>query len=356
MSDIDERSETYKTVLARLSASVAEEEDLEKLLDNILEQIRDATGAVACELLLYHGEMNILYSHKAATTPEAWGLMDTKRSLANKALEELKTQYVPDVRESGYQSSFPGARGLLSVPLIVGGRMYGVLNIGVPKVNGFTNEDIFWIDIIATFIGGLLVVVHLKERVFDLHRQLIDSMSMSMGEKDPSYAGHADRVSAYATAIAQTMDLPPGVVADVERSGFLHDIGKIGVNPVILTKPAKLTDEEFEEVKKHTILGRFILKPLGFLPRVLEGIATHHERWDGQGYPKGLKAQEIPVEGRILAVAEAFDVMTSDQPYHEALPLESAVNEIKQESGKQFDPDVVTALCSAIDEGLEIDD
>lgn len=355
MSDIDERCDAYKTVLARLSATVAEEEDLEKLLDNILDHIKDAAGAVACELLLYHGEMNILYPHKSETTPEAWGLMDTKRGLANKAMEELKTQYIADIRESGYQSSFPGARGLLSVPLIVGGRMYGVLNIGVPKINGLTNTDIFWIDIIATYIGGLLVVVHLKERVFDLHRQLIDSMSTCMGEVDPSYAGHANRVSAYAVAIATTMNLPPGVVADVERSGFLHDIGKIGVDSFILTKPAKLTDVEFDEVKKHTILGRFLLKPLGFLPGVLEGIVTHHERWDGEGYPKGLKADEIPVEGRILAVAEAFDVMTSDQPYREALPLENAVNEIKQESGKQFDPDVVTALCSAIDEGLEVD-
>jgi HD-GYP domain-containing protein (c-di-GMP phosphodiesterase class II) len=349
-----ENEETYRAFLARLSALVAEREEPEELLDTILEGLRDAAGAIEAELLLYHSEMNLLYPRKAAGLTESWGLSAPKRSLANKALEELKTQYIPDVRDSGYQSPFPGARALLSVPIIVAGRMHGVLNLGVPRVDGITQEDITWIDIIAAFLGGLLEVVHLREVAFDLHRQLIDNMSAAVGEKDPTYGGHADRVSAYAVAIANQMDLPKRVVDDVERSGFLHDIGKIGVSPGILTKPGKLTDDEFTEVKKHAILGRFLLKPLGFMPGVLEGIATHHERWDGDGYPRGLKGEEIPIEGRILAVAEALDTMTTDQPYRKALPLVDALAEIRDQSGRQFDPDVVSALCSALDAGLDV--
>jgi HD-GYP domain-containing protein (c-di-GMP phosphodiesterase class II) len=215
-------------------------------------------------------------------------------------------------------------------------------------------DDIAWIDIAATFLGGILEVVHLNEIVFDLHRRIIDQMSNSLGEKDPTHQGHADRVSGYAVAIAHAMGLPDKVVDDVARSGLLHDIGKLGVNALILTKPGKLTDDEFEEVKKHAVLGRFLLKPLGFMPGVLEGIATHHERWDGDGYPHGLRGNEIPIEGRILAVAEAFDSMTSNLPYRTALPLDNVVNELKNQSGTQFDPDVVTALCIAIASGMNV--
>jgi HD-GYP domain-containing protein (c-di-GMP phosphodiesterase class II) len=338
-------------VLAKLSTAIAEKKDPEKLIDTILEEIRNATGAVGADLLIYHGEMNLLFPRKVGQMPAPWGISDTKNTLAHKALQELRSQYVADVRESGYQPIYPGARAMLAVPLLVAGRIHGVLSIEVPRVDGLSEEDIAWADIVGTFLSCILEMVHLNEVIFDLNRRIIDQMSNSLGEKDPTYPGHADRVSAYAVAIAQTLGLPETVVDDVGRSGYLHDIGKLGVDSVILTKPGKLTDQEFEEVKKHAVLGRFLMKPLGFMPGVLEGIASHHERWDGDGYPRGLKGNEIPIEGRILAVAEAFDSMTSDLPYRKALPLEDAVNELKSQSGKQFDPDVVDALCSALEEG-----
>jgi HD-GYP domain-containing protein (c-di-GMP phosphodiesterase class II) len=220
--------------------------------------------------------------------------------------------------------------------------------------DALSGEELGWIDISAMIVAGLLEIVHQRESVFELHRQLIENISVAVGERDPSYAGHADRVSAYAVAIAKEMNLPDQVLEDVERSGLLHDIGKIGVSPMILTKPGRLTDSEFDEVKKHTVLGRFLLKPLGFMPGVLEGIASHHERWDGDGYPRGLKGDDIPIEGRILAVAEALDSMTTDHPYREALTLDDAVEELRSQSGKQFDPNVVSALCSALEKGLSI--
>jgi HD-GYP domain-containing protein (c-di-GMP phosphodiesterase class II) len=354
MGEDRDRNEVYRTMLERISAAVSEKNDPESLLDLILRELSDVSGAVDADLLLYHSDMNLLYPRKAAAPSSGWGLPDTKRSLANKALVELKTEYIPDVRESGFQSPFPGALSLLAVPIIAGGKIHGVLNLGFEKPDAVGKEELGWIDISAMIIAGLLEVVHLRETIFELHTKLIENISIAVGERDPSYAGHADRVSAYAVAIAKEMNLPERVLQDVERSGLLHDIGKIGVSPMILTKPGKLTDNEFDEVKKHTVLGRFLLKPLGFMPGVLEGIASHHERWDGEGYPRGLRGDNIPIEGRILAVAEAVDSMTTDHPYRGALSLDDAVTELKLQSGKQFDPNVVTALCSALDKGLNI--
>ncbi len=356
MSRINANTKTseYKSILAGISEAYADEIDPEVLIDLALDGIRDTTSAVGADLLLYHLEMNILYPRKPGLTPPPWGMLDTKNNLAHEAMLQLKTQYVPDVTESGYQPTNPGARALLAIPLIVARRVHGVLYIEVPEANGLSDEDIAWVDIIASMLSAILEMVHLNEVIFDLHREIINQMSTKAGEKDPSYAGHADRVSAYAVAIAEEMHLPQRVVTDVGRSGYLHDIGKLGVSPVILTKPGKLTDDEFEEVKKHTVLGRFLLKPLGFMPGVLEGIAAHHERWDGGGYPKGLKGEHIPIEGRILAVAEAFDSMTTDLPYRKAMPSDDAIAELKTQSGSQFDPDVVDALCTALESGLEL--
>jgi len=348
------RPDLCRTVLAKISSAITEVTDPDRLINLVLNNIIDASGAIGADLLLYHREMNLLYPRVTSQTKAPWGLSDTKSTLPHKALQELKTQYVPDMRESGYQPLYPGARALLAVPLIVAGDIHGVLSIETPMVDGLNRDDIAWIEIAGMFLGGILEVVHLNEIIFDLHRRIIDQMSNALGEKDPTHPGHADRVSAYAVAIAQAMGLPDKVVDDVARSGFLHDIGKLGVNSLILTKPGKLTDDEFAEVKKHAVLGRFLLKPLGFMPGVLEGIATHHERWDGDGYPHGLRGHEIPIEGRILAVAEAFDSMTTNLPYRNALPLENVVSELKSQSGTQFDPDVVTALCVAIENGMNI--
>ncbi len=352
MSQGSDHDRIYKAMLERISAAVSEKNDPEMLLDFILGELRDVSGAVDTDLLMYHREMNLLYPRRAANPSAAWGLPDSKVSLSNKALQELKAQYVPDIRESGFQSPFAGAVALLAVPVIAGGKIHGVLNIGFGKPDAISEDELGWIDITATIIAGLLEVVHQRESIFELHRQMIENISTAVGERDPSYAGHADRVSAYAVAIAKEMGLPNRVTQDIERSGLLHDIGKIGVSPMILTKPGKLTDGEFEEVKKHAVLGRFLLKPLGFMPGVLDGIASHHERWDGEGYPRGLRGDDIPIEGRILAVAEALDTMTTDHPYREALSLDEAVDELRTQSGKQFDPNVVSALCTALEKGL----
>jgi len=173
----------------------------------------------------------------------------------------------------------------------------------------------------------------------------LEAVVRGLEAKDPYTAYHSERVAAIAEALARELGLPPDEVALVRRAGILHDIGKLGVQDAILQKPGELTEEERLRAKGHVQAGHRILHPLfRFLPLMEEAVLYHHERWDGLGYPRGLKGEEIPLVARILAVADAYEAMTSDRPYCAGMLPEEALEEIRREAGRQFDPEVVAAF------------
>lgn len=155
---------------------------------------------------------------------------------------------------------------------------------------------------------------------------------------------HSRRVAAYATVLAEHMGLPQSELNKIALAGYLHDIGKIGVPDRILLKPTKLLPEEWETIKRHPELGYDIIQQLEFLNTAAEIILLHHERYDGSGYPLGLKGHKIPLLARIFAVADALDAMTSERPYRAARPMTEAFAEIRRLSGVQFCPQCVKAL------------
>lgn len=161
-------------------------------------------------------------------------------------------------------------------------------------------------------------------------------------------AGHSERVAIYATYLAMRLGLPADVVEIVRQSALMHDIGKLGC-VMNLNKPGKLTQEEYEIFKKHPGFGKDILDPIKFLHPLIPGVHLHHERWDGRGYPLGLKGNDVPLIARIIAVADTYDAMTSDRAYRRALPHEVAVGEIERCSGSQFDPDVAHEFTENLD-------
>ncbi len=324
--------------------------DSHSLIKLLLNGVKETTGSARADLLLYQSDMNILFFSDSviADAPGEGGgkisLVDSKNSAPVEALSGGHTVLVADVRDSGLLSLSPGSRTLLSVPVIYGERVHGVLNLEHTEPDAFGSETVRWFEALSSIFAVILEQSYLSEQVFRLNQRLIDQMTKSATESDPGFRAHAERVSAIAVAIAKELDLGISLVQTVRDSGFLHDIGKSGVADNILVKPGNLTEEEYDEMKRHPILGRFLLKPLGFQPAVIEGVVSHHERWDGKGYPRGLTGEEIPMAGRILAVAEAYDVMTSDQPYREKMTIEEAVEDIRNNAGEQFDPGVVEAL------------
>ena len=166
----------------------------------------------------------------------------------------------------------------------------------------------------------------------------IYALAATVDSRDHYTKSHSKKVSEYTVALAEALNLEPLEVSKLSTCAFLHDIGKIGINDEILNKRGKLTAEEWEAIKGHPELGATIASHARQLAPCLAGILHHHERYDGSGYPKGLKGEDIPLEARILAIADAFAAMTSDRVYCDALPHESALEEIKRGAGKQFDP------------------
>jgi HD-GYP domain-containing protein (c-di-GMP phosphodiesterase class II) len=152
--------------------------------------------------------------------------------------------------------------------------------------------------------------------------------------------------------LATRLGLPPDVVEIVRQSALMHDIGKIGC-VMNLNKPGKLTQDEYEIFKRHPGFGKEILDPIKFLHPLIPGVFLHHERWDGRGYPLGLKGNDVPLIARIIAVADTYDAMTSDRAYRRALPHDVAVGEIERCTGTQFDPEVSNAFNEGLDEYRE---
>jgi len=173
--------------------------------------------------------------------------------------------------------------------------------------------------------------------------QSIRALAKAVEAKDPYTRRHSDQVTHYATNLARHMSLSVSMVESIRVAALLHDIGKIGVPDHILTKPGTLTDEEFALVRKHPVLGAEILSNISMFATETLLVRSHHERWDGEGYPDGLTAEEIPLGGRIIGIADALDAMLMKRVYKDAFPVERVLGELEQCSGAQFDPRVAAA-------------
>lgn len=189
-----------------------------------------------------------------------------------------------------------------------------------------------------------------KEEIAMWYRSTVNTIRLAIDAKDHYTRGHSDRVSEYAVKIGEALNLSQSDLNLLRESGIFHDIGKIGIDDKILKKPGKLTQEEFEEIKKHPQQGALILSAVSMFKDIIPIILYHHERYDGKGYPQGLKGDQIPILAKILAVADAFDAMTTDRVYHKKLSLEETIEELRKGAKTQFDPIVAHALIKLIEE------
>jgi len=176
----------------------------------------------------------------------------------------------------------------------------------------------------------------------------IKALLTALDAKDKYTAGHCSRVTDYAVLIGRVMGLEEEKLKNIEEAGLFHDIGKIGIPEHILNKKDTLTNDEFELIKKHPAIGATIIESISYFAHQSSIVRHHHERWDGRGYPDQLKGEEIPLEARILAVADTYDAMTSDRPYRSRMSKDKALTIIKECMGTQFDPEVVQAFLKVI--------
>lgn len=195
-----------------------------------------------------------------------------------------------------------------------------------------------------------------QETIYMLNQQLkkndafaVTALIAALNAKDPYTRGHSERVSIYSSLLSEEIGLTEEEVESIGLASQLHDIGKIGIHESILNKPDKLTSDEYEQVKNHVQISRDIVSRIPNLSHIAHVVKHHHERHDGKGYPDGLSGEEIPLGARILAIADAFDAMTSVRPYRQAFKPKEALQEIRKCAGGQFDPELAHSFVRAYD-------
>ncbi len=221
----------------------------------------------------------------------------------------------------------------------------------------FSEDDLHLADAMAAHVSAGIESAQLLRKQRDLFLNTITILGQAVELRDEYTGGHTQRVTNYSVALAQQLEIPSTEVEHIRIGTPLHDIGKIGIDDAILRKPGRLTPEEFAIMQTHTIKGEAIIRTIPDLHPIAAIVRSHHERWDGNGYPDGLRGEEIPLMARIVAVADAFDAMTSNRPYHpdrKGRPPEVAFAEVESQSGKQFDPRCVEAFLEMREVVLEM--
>jgi putative nucleotidyltransferase with HDIG domain len=278
----------------------------------------------------------------------AIGVREGDISIENNIFEKVvksRNYYLASFGERNPHNNIPLASAFLSIPFIINNEVFGMLNLSDKADEATFMDDEIYLALTFAKKAALRIENNALYEVF--YNNLINtlkSLVISIEARDSYTKHHSERVTSYALQIADIMDLADEDKDAIRFGGYLHDIGKIGVRDTILMKPGRLTMEEMEEIKMHPIIGYNILKPLKFFQNERDIIRYHHEKFDGSGYPDGLKGEKIPTIARILTVADTYDAMTSSRPYRNKLAHNYAIKELRDCSSSQFDREIVRAF------------
>ena len=344
--------------LVKIGQAVAAEKDIDVLIKTIAEETKIALNADRCTVFLYDKEHNELYS-KVATELDTKELrIPADKGLAGHVVQTGETinikdayndkRFNPEVdKKTGYRT-----KTILCMPI----KNFNQDIIGVFQVlnkfdETFTIDDEDLLVAIASSAGISLENAQLFERqkkmieeqqiIFD---SFIETLASSIDARDKITAGHSTRVKMYATLIAKEFGMEKKDIYILEKAAALHDIGKIGIRDSVLQKEGKLTPEEYKHIQKHVEITHNILEKIHMsedFQQITEIACSHHEKYDGTGYYRGLKGEQIPFGGRILAVSDVFDAITSKRHYRDKMPIEKVIDIIMKGSGSHFDPNVV---------------
>jgi diguanylate cyclase (GGDEF)-like protein len=243
----------------------------------------------------------------------------------------------------------PGTSSLLAVPLYTGSDLWGAIEVSAASAAAFDPADAHLVQTIADHIGGALLTAELYRELEQTYVGTAAALAAALEAKDNYTADHAQSIADLAVEVGHELGLDRDALRDLRYGAIFHDIGKIAVPDAILHKPGKLTATEFEVVKRHPVAGEQILAPVPFLAAVRQIVRHDHERWDGSGYPDGLRGAEIPVGARIVFVVDAYHAMISDRPYRKGMPEAEARLQLGAGAGGQFDPDAVNAFLRVLD-------
>ncbi len=357
-SDLEDRIGELHAIF-EIDKAITSAIDLETVLQQIVQMSIGLLDAKISSIMLVDEESDELVIAAAHGLSENYiqkGSIKVGESIAGRVIQEGRPIAVEDISGDprhvySEQARTEGLCSLLSVPLNLKDRVIGVLNIYTDEPHSFNSHEINLFTSLAAQAAIAIENARLFESLEEIYIEVITAMASAIDARDAYTHGHSHRVTKYAVSIAEGMRLSPAEVDIIRNASILHDVGKIGIKEDILKKPGRLTEEERREMEYHPFIGTKILQSVKLLEPVMPLVYHHHERFDGTGYPDGLRGEEIPLGARIITVADAFESMTSDRPYRKALPLEEAVAELRAGAGRQFDPRIVDVFIKLAEEG-----
>jgi putative nucleotidyltransferase with HDIG domain len=360
---LHEQTEQRLQNIAALSAidkAISSSLDIQFILNVALEQTTKRLGVDAAVVLLLDAHQHILeYGAGRGFRSEVADIFGTRlgEGQAGRAALEQRTIAIPNLSKSAdplvYTDFLQREQFMAyySVPLISKGKVSGVLEIFHRKP---LNPNPEWLDFLETLAGQVAIALDgatlfndLQRSNFDLalaYDATIEGWSHALDLRDKETEGHTQRVTEMTMNLATAMNINKTELVHIRRGALLHDIGKMGIPDAILLKPGSLTDEEWEIMRKHPVYAYEMLSLIKYLNNALEIPYCHHEKWDGSGYPRGLKGEEIPPAARIFSLADVYDALTSDRPYRKAWSKQQALDHIQAGSGTHFDPLMVEAF------------
>jgi len=341
-------------VAARLTERLAAADDVSELAEEVVAELHDTFAFYLAAVHRVDGD----FLHLVASRGELAGVIrefvlleqSIHEGVNGRVARSAATALVTDTRtDPDYIVRDPDTdpRSELSVPIISDGEVWGVLNLEAVEPGAFDDAQAVLAETIA---GGLGAAIHRVGLVDELHHSFtttLAALTAAVETKDDGTAMHGEDVAALAERIARRLGLTAAEGRDVRYAALLHDIGKIGLPDSLLRKPGKLTDKEMQAVKRHPEMGAIIISAVSGLEGILDAVRHHHERWDGQGYPQGLTAEETPLLARTLSVADAFSAITTHRPYRKGISHDEAASILEAGAGTQWDPACVAAFLRA---------
>src|SRR5438094_10390053 len=329
--------------------------DLSELLQQVLAGAAKASSAQIGCLALEDGGRLVLKGGFGTDHATAEKLaLELGGDICRRVMESGEPVMEARVQESQAESPL-NPRAVLCVPIVLRGRPLGVVFLANYRLgHAFSPDHRNLVTELATQAAVAIDNARLFKDREEVILASLEALANAVDARDPYTAGHSERVTKYALMIARQMHYSPEnqeAWVRLERGGRLHDIGKIGVPDVVLQKTGKLTEAEVETLKSHTVVGFNILSGLRMLNDALVIVRSHHERYDGKGYPDRKKGDELPMFAWIVSAADAIDAMTSDRPYRRGMPLEVAVEQVRAGAGTHFHPDVAEAVLDAVGGG-----
>ncbi len=345
------------TILRELNENLSSYASLNELTDDIAKTTARIFNLNTCTLLLLNPaddtlEMYSYIGQENDTVKKLNIKLGEEISGVSARYNEIKIINNLETNKRVFNLKLEGfyKNSLASVPLSYKGRVIGVINASDKKTGkSFTDNDAEILKLISSESAIAIQNFRLFLELQENYLKTVITLAKAVDAKDPYTNMHSQNVAKYSVRLAKYLGLSTQAIETIQRAGLLHDIGKIAVRDEVLQKPGKLTNEEYEHIKIHPVKGEEIIKSLPFLGEATTLIRHHHERYDGRGYPDGIKGTAIELGSRIMAIADSVDAMTTDRPYRKALSIEEAKNELIKNKGTQFDPDLADAFVRILD-------